>query len=59
VPFAEGARVAELHEVAGDLEREDTAHGVLVKARVTPTLAERYARYAVASDGAAGNGSAA
>jgi GTPase len=59
VPFAEGARVAELHEVAGDLEREDTANGVLVKARVTPTLAERYARYAVASDGAAGNGSTA
>jgi GTP-binding protein HflX len=53
VPFAEGARLAELHEVAGDLEREDTADGVRVRARVTPTLAERFSRYAIASDGAA------
>jgi GTPase len=59
VPFAEGARVAELHEAAGDLSREDTADGVLVRARLTPTLAERYARYAVASDGAPRDGSAA
>ena len=62
VPFAEGGRLAELHDVAGDLERTDTADGVRVRARVPATVAERYARFAVddgAADGpAAGNGSA-
>ena len=47
-------RLAELHDVAGDLEREDTAEGVRVRARVPPTLAERFARYASGVDGAAG-----
>ena len=62
VPFAEGGRLAELHDVAGDLERTDTADGVRVRARVPAPVAERYARFAVddgAADGpAAGNGSA-
>jgi len=47
LPFAEGARLAELHDVAGDLERTDTADGVRVRARLPATLAERYARYSV------------
>ena len=51
LPFAEGGRLAELHDVAGDLEREDTAEGVRVRARVPAPVAERYARFAVA-DGA-------
>jgi GTPase len=47
LPYAEGARLAELHEFAGDLERTDTADGVRVRARLPATLAERYARYSV------------
>jgi hypothetical protein len=35
--------------VAGDLERTDTAEGVRVRARVPATVAERYARFAVAN----------
>src|SRR3954469_19261147 len=33
VPFSEGQTLSELHDVAGDLEREDTADGVRVTAR--------------------------
>ena len=46
LPYSEGARLAELHDVAGDqLERDDTAEGVRVRARLPRTIAERYARY--------------
>jgi GTP-binding protein HflX len=55
LPFAEGGRLAELHEVAGDLERTDTPAGVRVRARLPATVAERFARFAVAS-GANGAG---
>jgi len=34
VPFSEGQTLSELHDVAGDLEREDTAEGVRVTARL-------------------------
>ena len=34
LPYTEGGRLAELHELAGDLEREDTPDGVRVRARV-------------------------
>ncbi len=47
LPYAEGGRLAELHDVAGELEREDTAEGVRVRARVPATVAERFARFAV------------
>ena len=47
VPYAEGARLAELHDVAGDLERSDTPDGVRVHARLPATVAERYARFSV------------
>jgi GTPase len=48
LPYSDGARLAELHDVAGDLmEREDTADGVVVRARLPRTIAERYARYSV------------
>jgi GTP-binding protein HflX len=55
LPFEEGGRLAELLEVAGDLQRTDTTEGVRVRARVPATVAERYARFAVgngAADGA-------
>jgi GTP-binding protein HflX len=47
LPYGEGGRLAELHEAAGDLEREDTADGVRVKARLPATVAARYERFAV------------
>lgn len=51
VPYTDGRRLAELHSLAGDLEREETPEGVRVLARLTPTAAARFARYAVAGDG--------
>ena len=45
LPYDEGGRLAELHEVAGDLERTDTAEGVRVRARVPAGVAERFERY--------------
>ena len=47
LPYRDGDRLAELHEVAGDLEREDTPEGVLVKVRLPATVAARFERYAV------------
>jgi GTP-binding protein HflX len=48
VPYAEGGSLAELHELAGEVTREDTAEGVRVRALVPARLAERFARFAVA-----------
>ena len=45
VPYEQGALLSRLHEVAGDLEREDTAEGVRVRARVPAALAERLRPY--------------
>ncbi|HEU4657052.1 MAG TPA: GTPase HflX [Capillimicrobium sp.] len=45
VPYADGGRLAELHDVAGDLERQDTPEGVRVRAEVPATVAERFAAY--------------
>ncbi len=45
LPYAEGGRLAELHDVAGDLEREDTAEGVRVRARIPASVAERFAAF--------------
>jgi GTP-binding protein HflX len=47
VPFADGERLSELHEVAGDLEREDRPDGVHVRALLPPRHAERFADLAV------------
>jgi GTPase len=49
VPYADGGSLAELHELAGEVTREDTAEGVRVRALVPERLAERFARFAVAS----------
>ncbi len=45
LPFEEGGRLAELHDIAGDLEREDTAEGVRIRATVPPTVADRFAAF--------------
>ncbi len=52
VPYSQGASLAELHDVAGDLRRQDTPDGVLVRALVPARLAERYAKFAVANGSA-------
>jgi GTP-binding protein HflX len=43
VPYAEGGRLSELYELAGDLEREERGDGVLVRARIPAALAHRFA----------------
>jgi GTP-binding protein HflX len=45
LPFERGGLLSELHEVAGDLEREDTPEGVRVRARVPAGIAARLRRY--------------
>jgi GTPase len=52
VPYADGGSLAELHELAGELTREDTAEGVRVHALVPARLANRFDRFAVAPSGA-------
>jgi GTPase len=47
VPYAEGGSLAELHELAGEVTREDTAEGVRVRALVPERLAARFARFAL------------
>jgi GTP-binding protein HflX len=47
LPYEEGGRLAELHGLAGDLVREDTAAGVRVVARVPPSVAARFTRFAL------------
>ena len=50
LPYEEGARLAELHDVAGDLERIERPDGVLVRARVPAALAHRFAGFALNGD---------
>jgi GTPase len=50
VPYSSGGSLAELHEVAGELARQDTPEGVRVRALVPARLVERYARFAIASE---------
>jgi GTP-binding protein HflX len=47
VPYGEGGRLSELHDLAGEMEREDTAEGVRVKARVPAGAASRFERFEV------------
>jgi GTP-binding protein HflX len=49
IPYREGAKLAELHALAGDLHREDTAEGVRVVVRLQPVIAERFSRFALAA----------
>jgi GTP-binding protein HflX len=48
IPYSEGGRLHELHEVAGDLEREDREDGVLVHAKVPSAEMHRFSDLAVA-----------
>ncbi len=48
IPYSEGGRLHELHEVAGDLERTDRADGVLVHAKVPAAEMHRFSDLAVA-----------
>ena len=52
LPYAEGGRLAELHDLAGDMERSDTPEGVLVRANVPAGVAERFSEFSTAN----GNG---
>jgi GTPase len=45
VPYEEGGSLSELHELAGEIEREDTADGVRVRARVPAAAAPRFERF--------------
>jgi GTP-binding protein HflX len=55
LPYADGARLAELHDIAGELlEREDTPDGVRVSVRLPAAVAARFERFAVNGGGAAG-----
>ncbi len=49
LPFDEGAKLAELHEIAGDLHREDTSEGVRVVVRLPSAVADRFEPFAVRS----------
>jgi GTPase len=53
LPYDEGTSLSELHDVAGQLEREDTAEGVRIRARVPAAVASRFERFE------SGNGSLA
>ena len=54
VPYSDGGRLSELHELVGDVERQDTAEGVRVRARVPAGAVQRFARFSV--NGANGAG---
>ena len=56
VPYADGGSLSELHDLAGEMEREDTAEGVRVRARVPSAAAARFERFESngASNGAGG-----
>ena len=49
VPYDEGGRLAELHDLAGDLAREDTPEGVRVTVRLPAGIVGRYDRFAVSA----------
>ena len=46
VPYTAGDVLSELHDLAGELGREDTPEGVLVSLRLPPVVAQRFDRYA-------------
>ncbi|MFZ2049647.1 MAG: GTPase HflX [Solirubrobacteraceae bacterium] len=48
VPYSQGGRLAELHELAGSMDRQDTPEGVRVRALLPDSIAARFAQFAVA-----------
>lgn len=53
VPYGDAAQLGELHELAGDLEREDTAEGAHIRARLPAAAAARYERFSLNGSGRA------
>jgi GTP-binding protein HflX len=47
VPYDHGGSLAELHDVAGELQRKNTPEGVHVRALVPARLVERFARFSL------------
>ena len=56
IPFDAGDRLSELHQIAGDLEREDRADGVVVRARLPAALADRFSDLEINGRGARSGG---
>jgi GTP-binding protein HflX len=56
LPYSQGATLAELHDLAGDLEREDRPEGVLVRANIPAALAHRFTDFALNGAGATHDG---
>ena len=56
LPYSQGATLAGLHDLAGDLEREDRPEGVLVRASVPAALAHRFTDFALNGAGATRDG---
>ncbi|HEX4761134.1 MAG TPA: hypothetical protein VH256_10050, partial [Thermoleophilaceae bacterium] len=54
VPYEEGGRLSELHDLAGEMEREDTPEGARIRARVPVGVAARFERFSVNGRNAAG-----
>jgi len=52
VPYDEGARLSELHQLAGEVERAELADGVRVRARIPAAVAHRFERFAADRAGA-------
>ncbi|MFL5901272.1 MAG: GTPase HflX, partial [Solirubrobacterales bacterium] len=48
IPYSQGGRLHELHEIAGDLDRTDRDDGVLVRAKVPRAELHRFEDLAVA-----------
>jgi GTP-binding protein HflX len=45
IPYRDAGRLAELHEISGDLEREETGEGIRIRARLPAPVAARYERF--------------
>ncbi|MGO9975601.1 MAG: GTPase HflX [Solirubrobacteraceae bacterium] len=57
IPYRDGGRLSELHELDGELVREETPEGVRVTAMLRPAVAARYEPFALSTNGSASNGS--
>jgi GTPase len=51
VPYSNGGSLAQLHELGGEIARQDTPEGVRVRALLPARLAERFARFTVGPQG--------
>jgi GTP-binding protein HflX len=51
LPYSEGARLAELHDIAGEMERTDTPEGVRVRALVPAGVVHSFEQFAADGNG--------